>query len=49
MDVAVKMELDHLVVLLDLPSQERFHEAASSDVEILGVLPQKLVLELGTG
>jgi hypothetical protein len=43
------MELDRLVVLFDLHTQERLHGAASSDVEVLGVLPQKLVLELGTG
>ncbi len=43
------MELDRRVVLFNLHTQERLHEAASSDVEILGILPQKLVLELGTG
>ena len=48
MDVVVKMKLDRLVVLYDPHSQERLHEDASSDVEILGILPQKLVLELGT-
>ncbi len=44
MDVVVKMELDCLVV----HTQKRIHEAASNDVQVLGVLPQKLVLELGT-
>ena len=41
----------NLVVLFDLHTQERLHdsEAASNDVEILGILPQKLVLALGTG
>ncbi len=49
MDVVIKMEIDHIIILLDLYTQERLHEAASSNIAILGVLPQKLVLELGTG
>ncbi len=48
LDVMVKMELDRLVVLFDLHTQERLHAAASSDAEILGILPQQLVLELDT-
>ncbi len=35
----VKMDLDCLVVLVDLHTQECLYEAASIDVEILGVLP----------
>ncbi len=49
LDVMVNMELNCHVVLFYLHTQERLHEAASSDVEILGIVPQKLVLELGTG
>ncbi len=43
------MELDCLLVLFHFHTQERLHEAASSDVEILEEFPQKFVLELGTG
>ncbi len=43
------MDLDCLVVLFNRHTQERRHEAASSDDKMLGVLPQKLVLELSTG
>ncbi len=49
MDVMVKIEFDCLVFQFDLHTQERLHEAASSDIEIIGMLSQKLVLELGTG
>jgi hypothetical protein len=50
-DVVAKMKFDRLVVLSNLHTQKRLHEAASesSDVKILGTHPQKLVLELGTG
>jgi hypothetical protein len=49
MAIMVKMEHDCFVVLFDLHTQGRLHEASSRDVEILGILPQKLVLEHGIG
>ncbi len=47
--VVVKVDCDSLVGLFYLHTQKCLHAAASSDVNILGVLPQKLVLDLSTG